>query len=210
MFTFNKLPAWLALVEDGGDAGGSGDGDQGGQGTDGGQSGGGEYKPPATQAELDRIVQGRVARAEKAVADRFADYDDLRKFRDSHETDVEKAVEAARQEARGEVEQTFGRRLAEVEVRATAAAMKFHDPADAVRLVENIDGLVKDGEVDAKAIDEQLRKVAESKPYLLDGAAQKSLRRPGPRRDAEDVSDTVKQKPGEKRSAALLRGYSRR
>lgn len=215
MFTFNTLPAWLAFVENGGDAGGSGDGDQGGQGDqgtggDGGQSGGGEYKPPATQAELDRIVQGRIARAEKATREQFADYDDLRAFRDSHETDVEKAVSAARDEARAEVEREFGRKLAEVEVRASASTLRFHDPADAIRHLDDIDGLVKGGAVDAKAITEQLQKLAETKPYLLDAPARGSLRRPGPKRDGVDVTDTPQSKTGEKRSVGLLREYSRR
>lgn len=207
MIMGKKFPAWLMFITNDGDTGGTGgngsnDGDTGGESQESG-------KLPESQDELNRIVQGRVKRAEKAVADRYADYEDLRKFRDSHETDIDKATQAAREEARTEVATEYGRKLAEVEVRAAAAGMSFHDPADAVRLVDGLDALVKDGAVDKKAIEAQLKKVAEDKPYLVT-EPRRGPKRPGAKSDGENLSHDKTKKPGESRSVQLMRAYGRR
>lgn len=60
----------------------------------GGQSG--TYTPPASQADLDRIISERIAR-ERA---RFADYDQLKAKADEHD----KAVEAQKSEAQRAIE----------------------------------------------------------------------------------------------------------
>lgn len=202
-----KFPAWLMFITNDGDTGGPGgggsnDGDTGGESQEGG-------KLPESQDELNKLVQGRVKRAEKAVADRYADYEDLKKFRDSHETDIDKATQAAREEARTEVATEYGRKLAEVEVRAAAATMSFHDPADAVRLVDGLDTLVKDGAVDKKAIETQLKKVAEDKPYLVN-EPRRGPKRPGAKSDGEPLPNDKTKKSGESRSVQLMRAYGRR
>lgn len=74
-----------------------------------------EFKAPASQEELDRIIQERIARERK----RFSDYDDLKakadkltKIEEANKTEAEKA--AARAEA-------AEKRAAELEVKAIRA-----------------------------------------------------------------------------------------
>lgn len=100
--------ALLSLFNDSGDDGGAGDGDAGGGSDDGDKgagkggdagAGGGSDKT-FTQADVDRIVQDRVARAKGTAP---ADYEDLKvkaaeydKLADANKTELEKAQEAAR------------------------------------------------------------------------------------------------------------------
>lgn len=84
-------PFLLTMTETG-EGGGSGDGSAAGTGTEpgAGEGGNGNYTPPATQADLDRIVQARLERQ----ASKYADYDDLKarvtEFEQSGLSEVEK------------------------------------------------------------------------------------------------------------------------
>lgn len=126
-----------------------------------------------TQGEVDKIVQDRLAR-ERA---KFADYDDLKAKVNASKSDAEKAVEAARAEGEKVATDRFQARLFESEVKARAAALKFRDPADALSVFGDRDGLVgADGAVDVKALDERLSSIANDKPYLVDTPPQVAKR----------------------------------
>lgn len=72
--------------------------------------GSGQEGKTFTQADLDRIVQDRIARERS----KFQDYDDLRKFRDEHqkEQDKIKQDELIRQKKYEEAEKTYKDQLA--------------------------------------------------------------------------------------------------
>lgn len=132
-----------------------------------------DYKPPATQADLDRIISERLRRQAET---KFGDYDDLRtkaaeadKAREAAMSDAERAVEAARKEGESAAQERANARLIRSEARALAATAKFRDPSDAVAFLDLAKVSVNDeGDVDAKAIRDQLKTLADSKPYLVD------------------------------------------
>lgn len=140
------------------------------------------YTPPASQADLDRIVGERLAR-ERA---KYADYDDLKTKAEAHDaaleaakSDADKAVDAARTEGEKAATERVNSRLVKSEARVLASAAKFRDPADAVAFLDLTKVTVNDdGEVDEKAIKEQLDALATSKPYLVDGG-----KKPAPKSD---------------------------
>lgn len=80
----------IRFVNDEGDGTGAGGGDGG-------------YTPPATQDDLNRIIQDRIARER----DKFKDYDTIRTeldtLRNERKTADERALDAARNEGRDEV-----------------------------------------------------------------------------------------------------------
>jgi len=172
------------------------------------QSDGGDakaYAPPATQAELDRIVESRLAR-ERA---KFADYDDLKSKVGEYETwqqsqlsEQEKAVQAARDEGRQEAATQYERKLVSTEVRMQASALGFHDPADA--LAQLGDELpMKDGEPDVDAIKAALAEIATNKPYLVKGADREPIIPKG--RPKLPVGEKRTTQDGKGRAAAALR-----
>lgn len=126
-----------------------------------------------TQAEVDRIAGDRAAR-ERA---KFSDYaeikakaDKLAEIEAANQTDLEKAVNTAREEARREATQAGNQRLINAEVRALAAHQGFRDPHDAVaQLRDTLSSVtVTDEGVDAAALTAALTDLAEKKPYLID------------------------------------------
>lgn len=137
----------------------------------------GGFTPPASQEEFNRIIGERVAR-ERA---KFADYDDLKakaeefdRAAEAARTEQEKAVEAARTEGKNEVLATANARLVNAEARALAADAKFRNPTLAVRAIDLSTVKVgDDGAVDADAIKEQLKSLAEAEPYLINDGKQR-------------------------------------
>lgn len=129
------------------------------------------YAPPATQADLDRIIKDRLDR-ERA---KFADYADLKAKAEAHDkaledakTEQEKAVDAARKEGEAAANQRANARLVSAEIRALAAAAGFRDPADATAHVDAASVQVgDDGQVDAASLKAALDELAKAKPYLL-------------------------------------------
>jgi hypothetical protein len=114
-----------------------------------------------SQAEVDRIVQQRLAKERS----KYADYDDLKQaaarlqeLEDANKSELERAVEQARQEALQTAEQKFAAERLADRLRV-AAARKLNDPEDAVRLIDT-DGLTEDG------ITEAVDRLVEQKPYL--------------------------------------------
>jgi hypothetical protein len=166
------LGGWSMEDGDGDKGGDSGaGGDKGGDADKGGDKGGG-YKPPATQADLDRMISDRLARNNE----KFSDYADLKKKAEAHDatleaakSDADKAIDAARTEGEKSATEKANGRLIRSEARALAASANFRDPSDAVAFLDLTKVTVgDDGEVDEKAIAEQLKTLAESKPYLVD------------------------------------------
>lgn len=173
---------------DGGDGGASADTGGDGKARDdkGKGDAGGDYKAPASQADLDRIISDRLAREREKVAAQYADYSDLKKKAAAHDaklaeamTDAEKAVAAARKEGETAAQERTNTRLVKAEARALAAAENFRDPTDAVAFLDLSSVSVNDeGEVDAAALKTQLKTLAETKTYLVDDG-----KKPAPRAD---------------------------
>lgn len=132
------------------------------------------YTPPATQADLDRIITERLSRAKATPP---ADYDDLKQKAQRYDeleaanaTDLEKAVAKAREEGSSEATARSNVRLVSAEVRAVAAELGFRDPADALAQYGDLTKVaVTDEDVDSAAVKARLGELATSKPYLLKG-----------------------------------------
>ena len=132
-----------------------------------------EAEKKFTQADIDRVVQDRLARERQ----RYSDYDDLKAKVDAQKSEAEKAVEAARAEGAKEVASKYQKRLFEAEVRSHAAALKFRDAGDALSVFGDSEGLVSDdGSVDGAAIQKRLSEIASQKPYLVDAPSQVAKR----------------------------------
>jgi hypothetical protein len=164
-----------------GDEGGSGAAGGGaGSGEGGDKSGNGGYTPPATQADLDAIIEKRLAR----VRQTYADHDDLKakaarldELEAASASDLDKAVKKAREEATAETTAKTNALLVSAELRALAAAAKFRNPADVVALLgADKVAAVKvnaDGTIDGAAAKVLVDDLAKERPYLVDdGAAQ--------------------------------------
>ena len=142
------------------------------------------YTPPASQADLDRIISDRLARERE----KFADYGDLKKKAAAHDqalqdamTESEKAVAAARKEGETAAIERANARLVTAEARALAAEAKFRNPSLAVRAIDLASVKVSDdGAPDAAAIKALLGDLAKDEPYLVDdGKAAKPKPDPG-------------------------------
>jgi hypothetical protein len=167
-----------------------------------------EYKAPGSQEEFDRIIEGRLQRERT----KYADYDDLKKKADDHDTYVEsqktqtqKDIDAARGEASTEVTQKFVTKLVNGEVKAIAATLGFNDPADALQVIDLSKLPMKDDEPDTDAIKALVEKLATDKPYLVagDGSRKPRTRPKTPTGDPAPNDDA--QKGGKGKAAAALR-----
>lgn len=113
-------------------------------------------------------------RAERKKAERRAkDLDaELAKLREASMSEQEKAVEAARREAREEAFKSVNQRLVAAEVRA-AAGGRLADPEDAVRFLDLDQFPISDGgDVDTRAIISAVDGLVKQKPYLAAGATR--------------------------------------
>lgn len=129
-------------------------------------------EPPATlsQADVDRIVNERLARERS----KFADYNDLKakaaKFDEAEAAkapELERVAKTAREEGAAEARAQLNRErvLDKIEV---AAAGKFTDPEDAqLHLGKRADEFIgKDGVIDTEAITKAVEKLLAEKPHL--------------------------------------------
>lgn len=210
MFTHQQSLAtrfpFLVFADDGGDGGG-GDGAPAGT-QDGTQPP--AYTPPATQADLNRIVESRLAQERRRLSEEYGgdaatvkkQLEDYQKHLDSQKTDHEKALEAARAEAAGETRTKFLGRLVSSEVKVAATAAGFTDPGDVLAFL-NSEELVKDDEPDADAIKKAIDKLATDKPYLLK-AGTKPTPRTRPKPGQGEPTDTSPE-GGKGKAAAALR-----
>ena len=157
------------------------------------KSGKSEPEGKFTQADLDRIVKERLERQKKSLTDeltdKYADYDELRqaaaewqKAQDAKKSDVERWQDAIKklEEEKAEQAKSFAdlqaqyeraeqeriEALIRAEIVAQATVLGFTDPHDAYRLLDlTAISLGDDGAVGG--VDDQLKKLAEAKPYLL-------------------------------------------
>jgi membrane protein involved in colicin uptake len=134
---------------------------EGGAPAEGGQS---TEERTFTQADLDRILSGRLAK--------FADYDQLKeqaeKAQRDAQTEQERAVSDARKEARAEALAEANARLIRAETRGIAADLGWLYPADAHLYLSGAEGLVTEsGEVDVAAIEAALKAEADKRPALV-------------------------------------------
>lgn len=179
---------WSMEGEGGGGDGGSGGSGGSGDGGTGGQ--GGDYTPPATQADLDRIVGQRLARERE----KYADYEELKTKAEAHDaaveaarTESEKAIEAARKEG----EQTATERSNTVLVRSKAevllAGEKARNAEEAAKLLDLTGIKVSEqGVIDSDAIKTKVAELKTSSPYLFD--TDEAGGKPGRRTPKPDAS----------------------
>lgn len=166
-----RARSWFRLTVHDDEDGEGGDGGAGDGGEDEGGEGGGGSTSTFTQADLDRIVQERLARERQ----KYADYDELKtkaqKFEQieaEQQSDLEKAQAEAdrlKQENAQLKESAAGARRRAALERAAAKA-KFHDPADAaVQIDQTLLEVDDDGNV--TNADDLVATLAETKPYLV-------------------------------------------
>lgn len=137
----------IRFADAGGDGSGAGDDkDKGGDG----------FTPIASQEDLNKIIEGRLARERATTADRYKDYDDLKakaakadEDADKSRTPDQKAVDAAREEGRAEVRSV----LANERVKhAFDAALKGRALDAAALLDFDRTKFIKDDGADSEAI----------------------------------------------------------
>ena len=204
---FAQRSPFLRFIDgDGGGAeGGNGDGGEGGS-----ESGGSTYTAPATQADLDRIVESRLARERE----KFKGHDDFKAkaekwdaLEDEKKTPSEKAIEEARAESARETSARYERRIASTEIKSLAASAGFLDPADALAVLgEEVPK--KDDEIDVDELKKRVDKLATDKPYLVKEPSRKPRTRPQPRTGDQQGDDTAG-KGGKGKAAAALRQLSK-
>lgn len=184
-------PIWPILGAAEGGEGGSGEGSSSGEGSAGdGAAGAGEGeggKPGEGSGELGeggkRALQEERDSRKAAERRAKAAEAELEKHRKASQSDQEKALDTARKEGESAADERWKTRTVSAEVRAAAAALKFHDPRDAVVQLHGQLGDITvddDGEVDGKAIEKLLADLKERKPYLVDEGKQTTA----PARDA--------------------------
>lgn len=192
---------------DGDGAGAPSGGNSGGEDGGGDNAGGSSYTPPATQADLDRIVEARLARER----DKFKSYDDFKakaekwdQLEDEKKTPSEKAIEEARAQAAGETSAKYERRIASTEIKSLAATVGFLDPADALAVLGD-EVPKKDDEIDVDELKKRVEKLAADKPYLVKEASRKPRTRPTPRTGDQQQDDDTANQGGKGKAAAALR-----
>lgn len=149
--------------------------------------------PPApdktfTQAELDRIVQDRLARQKS----QFADYDDIKaraakfdELEEQNKTELQKAQDRAAELERQAAESTQKAKdaLLRSAVVAEAARQNVVDPDAALALLDR-DSLVLNDEGSPTNIAEAMDSLLKAKPYLVGGGrpgnADLGAREPAP------------------------------
>lgn len=133
---------------------------------EGGEGGGKQYTPPATQADLDRIIADRVARAKA----QFKDYTDL-KTKAAQFDQLQAANQTDLERAQGELsnwqQQAEQWRTAALSSRVeTLASTDFADPSDALAaLGDPTQFLDAGGVIDDDAIRNRLAELLDRKPH---------------------------------------------
>lgn len=123
-----------------------------------------------TQEQLDQIIGERL----KRESAKFADYEELKKFKDEAEaknkSELEKLTErATKAQAEAErIKSETSERLIKAEAKAAAAKLGFTKPDKAIRLADLSKAAVgEDGEV--TGVEEALAALAKDMPELLKG-----------------------------------------
>jgi len=150
----------------GGGADGTNTGGDGG-GNNGGQGGGGNSDKTFSQADVDRIVGDRLARQKS----QFADYDalkadsvELARLRQENESETEKKVREAREQAAAEERARVAPQAVRAEFRAAAKGVLTDAQRDA--FLEDADlskYLKEDGSVDTDKVESKVKALAPEK-----------------------------------------------
>ena len=167
------------------------------------EAGNGEGATPErtyTQAELESIIQGRLAK--------FSDYNtiksELETIRKESMTEQERAVNEARDAARAEVLAEVNGRLVTSEARVIAAELGFLYPQDAHFYIDASQITVNDdGTVDTKAVKAALESAVKERPALV---KQKDTEVPDPSNAGIGVSAPAKPRTVEDAWAAAVGG----
>lgn len=199
---------FLVFADEGGEGGG-GDGTQQGA-QDGTQPP--AYTPPASQADLDRIVESRLARERQKLTSEYgsdpasvkAMREEYEAFKESQKTETEKAIDEAKKGTATETAQRFLTKLVSSEAKAVAASLGFNDPTDALAVIDQAELPVKDDEPDAEAIKKLVEKYATDKPYLLK-VGTKPVPRTRPKPGTGEQDTTPSGEGGKGKAAAALR-----
>lgn len=143
-------------------------------------AGGGGATPPATDGLGDAgkaaIQAERAAATEanrlRAAAEAKANelQQELDALKGATQTEQEKAIEAARKEARSQVLGEIGGSLVCSAIEAAAAAAKFYDSTDAVDKLRHRFAEItvsEQGVVDKAKVEALVKELAESKPHLV-------------------------------------------
>lgn len=164
-----------------------------------------EFKPIASQEDLDRIIGERLSRERG----KYADYDDLKaKAAKFDEVDAASKTELQRlQDAVAERDAKIASLPNEVRRQAIhfaslATSRGFIDPEDALI---GIDADLADDAAVKAALDD----LAERKPHLVrEAPTKKPPARPKPKRDADSDDSANAGLEGKERAAAALRQFS--
>lgn len=124
-----------------------------------------------TEAEVQQIVQSRIAAERKKIGDvgelrrKASEFD---KLQEASKTELEKERDrAAKAEQKAaDLEQRLRQREVRDTVTTAALRLGFHDPEDAWRLLDS-DALELDEDGEPKNVEPLLKKLAERKPHLV-------------------------------------------
>jgi hypothetical protein len=157
------------------------------------------WKAPSSQEELDKIIAARVARVQK----RYADYDSLKEkaaradaLDNELASETEKAVRAAREEERKQVQAQTTPRLVRAEFRAAAKGVLSNEQLNG--LLEDVDlnrFITDTGDVDEERIAKKISALAppvEDKPRFPDLGGGKR----GSNSTATNMSQLIRQAAG--------------
>lgn len=128
----------------------------------------GDAGKAAIQREREAAAEANRLRA-AAEAEREQLRKELDELKGATQTEQEKAIEAARKEAREQVLSEVGGSLITSAVEAAATAAKFFDSSDAVDKLRHrfSEVTVSGGMVDKAKVAELVKELAESKPHLV-------------------------------------------
>lgn len=163
-----------------------------------------EFKPIASQEDLDRIIGDRLARERG----KFADYDDL-KAKAAKFDEVDAASKSELQKLQDAVAERDAK-LASLPADVRRQAIKFASIATSKGFIDPEDALMGiDADLaDDAAVTAALDALAERKPHLVREVPKKPAARPKPKadKDGEDGPDPGLE--GKERAAAALRQFS--
>lgn len=200
-----RIPLYF-MTDDGGAGNGAGEGSGDGgssgaaaaAGTDSGDTGKGDEGKTFTQADVERIIAGRLSK--------FADYDTVKQqladVQAANQTESEKALNAAKDEGRAEVRKEAGRQVALEAFNGLAGRRNpDYDTAPALNLIDLGKFVKDDGTLDRDALKAAVEQIVPEKdttkpaPSFGGGArktADKAEVTPGIGRLRSAYADTTK------------------
>lgn len=164
------------------------------------------YTPPASQADLDRIVEQRLARERS----KFADYDELKakaakvdELEQASKSELQKALDEVAERDKKLVELPTQIRRQVVRFASQATHAGFIDPEDALSFLPADIDLADDD-----VVKRELTALAERKPHLVRPPATSKIKeRPKPKTGDPGSDDGTKDLEGKERAAAALRQF---